>query len=83
MLELEASLMKGYWLNVLEKDWPFLVAVEHTNFIDKNHYGGKTIIYLGNYLADGDKRLELSEEKLLELFLPFLSKINPRLNRLG
>ena len=77
VLELEASLMKGYWLNVLEKDWPFLVAVEHTNFIDKNHYGGKTIIYLGNYLADGDKRLELSEEKLLELFLPFLSKINP------
>ncbi|MFZ2202417.1 MAG: FAD-dependent oxidoreductase [Microgenomates group bacterium] len=77
VLELEASLMKGYWLNILEKDWPFLVAVEQTNFVDKSHYGGKTIVYLGNYLADGDKRLKLAEEKLLELFLPFLSKINP------
>ena len=77
VLELEASLMKGYWLNILEKDWPFLVAVEQTNFVDKGHYGGKTIIYLGNYLADGDKRLKLSEEKLLRLFLPYLSEINP------
>jgi len=77
VLELDQSLMKGYWLNILEKDWPFLVAVEQTNFVDKGHYGGKTIIYLGNYLADGDKRLKLAEEKLLKLFLPFLTKINP------
>ena len=77
VLELDQSLMKGYWLNILEKDWPFLVAVEQTNFIDKKHYGGKTIVYLGNYLADGDKRLKLAEEKLLKLFLPFLAKINP------
>ena len=77
VLELDQSLMKGYWLNILEKDWPFLVAVEQTNFVDKGHYGGKTILYLGNYLADGDKRLKLAEEKLLKLFLPFLTKINP------
>lgn len=77
VLELDRSLMDGYWLNVLESDWPFLVVVEHTNFADKSHYGGKTIIYLGNYLADGDKRLKLSEENLLKLFLPFLTKINP------
>ncbi|MEK7525052.1 MAG: FAD-dependent oxidoreductase [Patescibacteria group bacterium] len=77
VLELDQSLMKGYWLNILEKDWPFLVAVEQTNFVDKDHYGGKTIVYLGNYLADGDKRLKLAEEKLLKLFLPFLTRINP------
>lgn len=77
VLELEASLMTGYWLNILEKDWPFLVAVEQTNFVDKSRYGGKTIVYLGNYLAEGDKRLKLSEEKLLKLFLPYLSRINP------
>jgi protoporphyrinogen oxidase len=76
-VELDRSLMKGYWLNILQKDWPFLVAVEHTNFVDKNHYGGKTIVYLGNYLAQGDKRLKMPEEKLLKLFLPYLKKINP------
>jgi len=77
VLELEQSLMKGYWLNVLEKDFPFLVVVEQTNFVDKSHYGNKTIVYLGNYLAGDDKRLKMTAEKLLSLCLPFLQKINP------
>jgi len=77
VLELEQSLMKGYWLNILEKDFPFLVVVEQTNFVDKSHYGNKTIVYLGNYLAGGDKRLKMTAEKLLSLYLPFLQKINP------
>jgi len=76
VLELNHSLMKGYWLNILERDFPFMVAVEHTNLIDKNHYGGKQLIYLGNYLASSDKRLRLSEDKLLSLYLPYLKKIN-------
>ncbi len=76
VLELTQSLMKGYWLNILEKDFPFMVVVEHTNLIDKKHYGGKRVIYLGNYLPNDDRRLALSEEKLLGLYLPFLSRIN-------
>lgn len=76
ILELDRSLMKGYWLNVLEKDWPFLVAVEHTNFVDKKNYGGNYLVYLGNYLPDGDERLSMKDEELLNLYLPFLKKIN-------
>lgn len=77
VLELDRSLMRGYWLNILEKDWPFLVAVEHTNFMDKKNYGGNVLVYLGNYLPDGDKRLLLDDEELLKLYLPFIKKINP------
>lgn len=76
ILELDKSLMDGYWLNILEKDWPFLVVVEHTNFEDKDHYGNKTIVYLGNYLEKSDIRLGLSDDELLELYLPFVQKIN-------
>ncbi len=78
IMELDKSLMKGYWLNILEKDFPFLVAVEHTHFMDKKHYGDKTIVYLGNYLSDGDKRLKLSEEQLIKLYLPYIKKINSK-----
>lgn len=77
VLELEKSLMDGYWLNILEEKWPFLVVVEQTNFVDKKYYGGKHVVYLGNYLEDRDKRLEMSEEGLLGLYLPYLKKINP------
>ncbi len=78
ILELEQSLMKGYWLNILDKNFPFLVVVEHTNFVDKKHYGNKIIIYLGNYLSDGDKRLKMDEERLIKFYTPYLKKINPR-----
>jgi protoporphyrinogen oxidase len=76
VVELNQKLIKGYWMNILEKDYPFLVVVEQTNLIDKKKYGGKEIVYLGNYLADGDKRLSMEKEELLELYLPYLKKIN-------
>ncbi len=76
VLELRQSLMTGYWLNILEKHWPFLVVVEHTNLIDKSHYGGSEIVYLGNYLEEGDERLKEGDQKLVERYLPYLKKIN-------
>jgi protoporphyrinogen oxidase len=77
VLELDRKLMNGYWLNVLEKDWPFLVVVEQTNFVDKKYYGSKQVVYFGNYLENKDKRLKMSDEELLELYLPYIKKINP------
>ena len=81
VLELDKPLMKGYWLNVLQKNWPFLVVVEQTNFINKKYYGNKHLMYLGNYLEDKDKRLKMSKDELLELFLPYIKKINPDFNK--
>jgi protoporphyrinogen oxidase len=76
VLELSESLLPVYWVNILEKNWPFLVAVEHTKMIDKKHYGGNHVLYLGNYLEDGDRRLKMNEKELLRLFKPYLKKIN-------
>lgn len=81
VIETTQSLMDSYWLNILEKRWPFLVAVEHTNFVSKDHYGKHRLIYLGNYLPDGDRRLKLGEKGLLKLFWPYLKKINPKLDQ--
>ena len=81
ILELKRGLIDGYWMNILEKDWPFLVLVEHTNMVDKKNYGGNTVIYLGNYLPEGDSRLKMSEEELVSLFLPYLKKIAPDLKK--
>jgi len=77
VLELNNKLMDGYWLNILEKNWPFLVMVEQTNFVDKKYYGNKHIVYLGNYLRSGDKRLKIGVGNLLDLYLPYIKKVNP------
>lgn len=81
ILETKRSLIDGYWMNVLEEGWPFLVLVEHTHMIDKSNYGGHNLIYLGNYLPDGDDRLEMSDAKLLQLFMPYLKKVCPELKK--
>ena len=76
VLELDHKLIEGYWMNILEDGWPFLVTVEHTNMIDKKYYGNNRVVYLGNYLPDGNRQLKMTKEELLELYLPFLKKIN-------
>lgn len=65
-----------YWLNICNKDFPFLTIVEHTNFIDKTHYGNQHIVYMGKYLTHKDPYLAKSKDELLKIYNPFLKKIN-------
>jgi protoporphyrinogen oxidase len=78
ILSLRQSLSHIYWLNIAEAGMPFLAVVEHTNFIEREHYGGQHILYISNYLRPDHPYFELSEEQLWELFLPALQRINPR-----
>ena len=70
-----------YWLNVNERDFPFLGVIEHTNFMNKGYYGDEHMIYVGNYLPVGHRYYQVSAGDLLEEFLPFLEKINPGFSR--
>ncbi len=66
-----------YWLNILDRKFPFLVVCEHTNFVGKENFGGKHLLYVGNYLPKDHRLFTLSPEKALHEFLPWLLKINP------
>ena len=68
---------KTYWLNICGRDFPFLLLVDHTNFIKPRHYAGNHILYIGNYLPNNHSYLKKSKEELLKLFLPHLKRINP------
>lgn len=81
ILELSRKFIQGYWMNILEDNFPFVVAVEQTNMVDKKHYGNKRIIYLGNYLPEGHKQLKMSKEQLLKLYLPYLKRINKHISK--
>lgn len=77
VLELDECYMdKTYWVNILEKDFPFLVIVEHTNFVNMKNYGNKHLLYIGNYLPNNHKYLKYNKERMLKIFLPYLKKIN-------
>ncbi|MDO8638918.1 MAG: FAD-dependent oxidoreductase [Candidatus Daviesbacteria bacterium] len=68
---------KTYWLNITDKNFPFLVMAEHTNFMDKKNYGNQHILYIGNYLPENHPYLKMSAKELLKIFEPYLKKINP------
>jgi protoporphyrinogen oxidase len=67
---------KTYWLNINEKDYPFVAVVEHTNFVDKKHYGGKHILYVGGYYPQNHRYFTMSKEEILKEWRPYLHNIN-------
>ena len=81
ILVLERPLSHVYWLNVADRSIPFVGVIEHTNLIEPEHYGGKHIVYLPNYVSREDRLYGLDHEALLDEYLPHLSKINPDFDR--
>jgi len=81
ILVLKKTLMNCYWLNINDESFPFVAAVEHTNFVPFEDYGGKTILYLGSYLDPADEKLKMSDDELFVLYLPYLQKINPAFDK--
>lgn len=81
VIALKESLSPIYWLNIGDPDIPFIAAIEHTNFIEKERYGGSNLVYLSNYLTPNHPWFSLSDEALDDLFLPHLTKLNPDFDR--
>ncbi|MBI3485982.1 FAD-dependent oxidoreductase [Candidatus Daviesbacteria bacterium] len=75
-------LKNTYWLNITDTSFPFLVLVEHTNFIDKQNYGKEHILYIGNYLTKDHPYLTMSKAKLQKIFVKHLKKINPDIQKI-
>ncbi len=76
ILELKHPVQSQYWLNICDKNSPVLVMIEHTNMIDKKYYGGRSIVYLANYLHRTDKGYKTSDEEVLRQYTSILNKFN-------
>jgi protoporphyrinogen oxidase len=66
-----------YWVNVNQADWPFLAVVEHTNFVQPQHYNNDHIVYLAQYLEKDSSFYALDKKQILEQYQPFLNKLSP------
>ncbi len=66
-----------YWISLSKEAFPFMAVVEHTNYIDRRHYGGDHLVYVGEYLLENDPHFRMSKEELLAIYLPAMRRINP------
>ena len=84
VLSLKHQLSKEgyYWFNLpKEAGYPMLALVEHTNYVSSEHFGGDHIVYAGDYLELGHEYFSMSDEQLLERFMPAFQKFNPQFSR--
>ena len=82
ILSLDRSLLGDiYWLAIGDEGYPFLAAVEHTNYIPPAEYGGRHLLYLGNYLPMDHPTMRATPEQLLEQYTPYLQKLHPAFSR--
>ncbi len=77
LLQLKNPLSDIYWLNIADDDLPFTGVIEHTNFISPGYYQGKRFVYLSKYLEPDHPYFSMSDDELIEAYIPFLQRINP------
>lgn len=68
-----------YWINVIDRDIPFVAAIEHTNFLTAEEYGGH-LIYLGKYLERDAREWSMTDAELTAEFVRGLRKMSPGLS---
>ena len=81
VLALDRQLTSAYWLNVNDPGYPFMALVEHTNYMPAADYGGRHIVYLGNYRPMDDLLMTAPLDTILDDVLPHLSRLNPAFDR--
>jgi protoporphyrinogen oxidase len=77
VLALDRPLTQTYWMNVNDPGLPFMAVVEQTNYMDAADYGGKHLVYLGNYAPMDDWLMTASTDDVVRRFAAHLSRINP------
>ncbi len=86
VLALKQSLLTDgtYWLNLpatssdkRASQFPFLALVEHTNWMDRSHYGNNVLIYCGDYIPADHEYFQMGDKALVERFTAALPKVNP------
>jgi protoporphyrinogen oxidase len=77
VLQVNRSLSPKYWLNVSDPSIPFVAAIEHTNYIPPETYGGKRLLYLSNYLSADNPLFRASKEEVIAAYCAGLRRINP------
>ncbi len=65
-----------YWINIADNDIPILALIEHTNFVPRDWYQGKYLMYVANYLPQDHKYFKMKKEDIFAELLPYLKRIN-------
>ena len=74
----DSFLDRAYWINMADPKNPIMGIFQHTNFMDKKHFAGNNILYVGNYVDFDDPKIRMNDEEIFNWYRPYLKRINPK-----
>ena len=78
---LKKPLAKYYVTNITD-DWvPFTAVIEMSALVDREEFGGNSLVYLPKYVSPDDPLFEESDESIQERFVSALEKMYPHFSR--
>ena len=78
---LKKPLANYYVTNITDSGLPFTAVIEMTALAQREHFGGKTLIYLPKYVTPEDATFALSDDELETQFLAGLERMYPHFQR--
>jgi protoporphyrinogen oxidase len=76
IVSLDRPLTGTYWIGVADPGLPFLAVVEHTAMLAPAAYGGRHLVYFGNYVPHDDRLFEESPDETLARYTPAIRGLN-------
>lgn len=74
--------LAGYYVTNLTDGWvPFTAVIEMTTVVDREYFGGNSLVYLPRYVSMQDPFWEKEDQEIQEEFVAALEKIYPRFKR--
>jgi protoporphyrinogen oxidase len=81
VISMGESLLDTYWLNIADNA-PFGALIEHTNFIEKERYGGEYLLYVARYIQSPDEDVwQQDDDEVRETWLSGIESLFPGFDR--
>jgi protoporphyrinogen oxidase len=77
ILVLKKSFTPFYWINIADTQLPFNGLIEQTNFLPKEMYGNRHVLYISNYCYTTHPHYSMTQDELLKIYIAGLKKVNP------
>jgi protoporphyrinogen oxidase len=80
-LLLKRPLANFYVTNITDPHIPFTAVIEMSALVDREQFGGKSLVYLPKYVASDDSAFVTSDDELKEKFLSALERMYEHFDR--
>lgn len=80
-LILKRPLRESYITYITDEWVPFTAVIEMTALVDREKFGGNSLVYLPRYLSKDDRFAEKGDEEIKDEFLKALERIYSKFSR--